>query len=131
MSHELVPRDGVVRKPSEVVDSLSTEFRHVAVDAEEGLRQATRVAERIERAPASAFLGKHQQALEWAARLRKLKLGDALTIEFGDGPGKTLRTTVLPGEPVRFGYGSKDEEQDLRELLERCARVLNCEVVVI
>jgi hypothetical protein len=84
----------------------------------------------IERASPRVFLGRHEEALEGAKRLKSLAPGDALVIEFGDAPSRTSRIVVLPGEPINFGYPSKDEEIASRDLVDRCARALNCEVVL-
>jgi hypothetical protein len=43
------------------------------------------------------FLGHHHEALESAAKLKMLTLGEALTIEFGDDETQTLRLVVIPG----------------------------------
>jgi hypothetical protein len=45
-----------------------------------------------------------------------------------DGVGYAL--VVVSGEPINVGYASKDEEVASRDLIERCARALNCEVVL-
>ena len=88
-------------------------------------------ADWIERAPPRIFLGRHKEALEGAARLRNLGPGEALTIEFGDDAVRTKRIVVIPGEPINFGYASKDDEIASSSLVQRCARALDCDVVVI
>jgi hypothetical protein len=130
MPYELSPRSEGVRAAQDVASLLATEFRYVKVDADDGLRQAQARAQWIERALPRIFLGHHEQALETAARLKKLALGEALTIEFGDDEQAVLRATVLPGEPISFGFRSNDEQLALRPLAERCARALDCELVV-
>src|SRR4051794_7353968 len=121
MGHELRPRAGQLPPASEVVRLLSGAFAYVKADAQDGSKQARARADWIERAPARLFFGQHQQALAFAARLRKLGPDDALTIEFGDGPEKTLKIVVIPEEPIKFSYRSPDEEVSSRELVERCA----------
>jgi hypothetical protein len=38
---------------------------------------------------------------------------------------------VLPGESIKFGYASKEDEVSSREMVERCAQALDCETIVI
>lgn len=132
MSHELIPRRAGVAAalppPDEVARLLSSEFAFVVIDADDGLRRARDMANWIERSPEHIFLGRHQEALATATRLKQLKRGEALVIEFGDDPNHTLRVAVIPGEPIKFGYGSGEEEQSSRGLVERCARALSCDV---
>jgi hypothetical protein len=132
MAHELIPRSGKLPTANEVARLLATEFAYVKADAADGLRQAQKRADWIERAPARVFLGHQPQALEFAAKLRNLSSGDALTIEFGDSPSaKRLTVVLLPGESIKFGYASKEDEASSRELVERCAHVLDCEMIVV
>lgn len=132
MAYQLIPRSGSLPPANEVVRLLATEFAYVKADAEDGFRQAQKRADWIERAPARVFLGHHQQALDFAAKLRRLSLGEALTIEFGDDLNtKRVTIVVLPGELIKFGYASKDDEALSNELVERCAQVLDCETILI
>lgn len=132
MAHELIPRSGKLPAAREVVRLLATEFAYVKADAADGLRQAQKRADWIERSPARVFLGHQQEALEFAAKLRTLSSGEALTIEFGDDPStKRLTMVVLPGESIKFGYASKEDEASSRELVERCAQALDCEMILI
>ncbi|HEY2515624.1 MAG TPA: hypothetical protein VGI39_32370 [Polyangiaceae bacterium] len=130
MGHELKPRNGRLPPATEVADRLAKEFAYVRTDAEEGTKQAHSRAEWIERAPARVFLGRHKEALEGAARLKSLAPGEALAIEFGDDSKKTKQIVVIPGEPINFGYASKEDEAASKSLVERCARALDCEVVL-
>jgi len=109
---------------------LAIEFAFVKTDAVKGMAKARERAAWIERASPRVFLGRHEEALEGAKRLKSLAPGDALAIEFGDAPSRTSRIVVIPGEPINFGYASKDEEVASRDLVDRCARALNCEVVL-
>lgn len=129
MVHELRPRSGCLPPASEVARLLATEFALVKPDANDALSQARARAEWIERAPAHVFLGRYQQALQGAARLKSLGPGDALTIDFGDRPEQTKRIVVIPGEPISVGYASEEDEQASKDLIERCARVLECDLV--
>jgi hypothetical protein len=129
MGHELRPRSGAFPSATEVARRLETEFAYVKTDAKDGQKQARSRAEWIERAPARIFLGRHQEALVGAARLRNLPPGEALTIEFGDDPKTAKRIVVIPGEPIHFGYASKRDEAASTSLVERCAKALDCDVV--
>jgi hypothetical protein len=130
MAHELRPRSGNLLPATEVARLLATEFAYVKSDEADGAKKARERAEWIERAPARVFVGRHQEALASAARLKNLAPGEALSIEFGDDAKKTKRIVVIPGEPINFGYSSKDDEAAAKDLVERCARALDCEVVV-
>ncbi|MFS8068225.1 MAG: hypothetical protein ACMG6S_17865 [Byssovorax sp.] len=132
MAHELIPRSGKLPAANEVVRLLATEFAYVKADAADGLRLAQERADWIERSPARVFLGHQQEVLECAAKLRTLQPGEALTIKFWDDPSaKRLTMVVLPGESIKFGYASKEDEVSSRELVERCAWALDCEVIMI
>jgi hypothetical protein len=131
MAHELKPRTGHLPSPAEVVRILANEFAFVKSDEDDGIKQARARAEWIEKAPARVFLGHHQQALENALKLKNLVPGEALTVEFGDSKDRTKRIFLIPGEPINFGYSSKDDEEASREVVERCAAALNCDVVLI
>ena len=130
MGHELRPRSGMLPSAKEIAQRLSKEFVHIRTDEVGGLRQARARAAWIERAPARIFLGRHKEALEGAARLKNLADGEALTIEFGDDPMRTKRIVVIPGEPINFGYASNEDEAASKDLVDRCARALDCEVVL-
>jgi hypothetical protein len=130
MGHELKPRSGRLPSATEIARLLAKEFAYVKTDAEEGMKQARSRAEWIERAPARVFLGRHKEALEGAARLKNLAPGEALAIEFGDSASRTKRIVVIPGEPINFGYASKEDEADSKSVVERCARALDSEVVL-
>jgi hypothetical protein len=131
MPYELRPRGETIHSAQEVAELLTGEFRYVKGDADDGLRQAQARAEWIERAPARIFLGHHERALQGAARLKSLVPGEALTIEFGDNAETVLRAIVLPGETISFGFRSNEEQLASKSLAERCARALDCELVVV
>jgi hypothetical protein len=94
------------------------------------MKRARAKADWIERAPARIFLGHHKEALEGAARLKNLAPGESLVIEFGDSPTKTKRIVVMPKEPIKFGYASDDDERASKDLVERCARALDSDVLL-
>lgn len=131
MAYELKPRSKTSLSAADVARILATEFAYMKTNAKEGLKHARDQAEWIERAPAGVFLGHHQKALETAAKLKSLTLGEALTIEFGDDQAKTLKAIVIPGEAIRFGFRSNEEQVASKALAERCARVLECDLVVV
>jgi hypothetical protein len=131
LGHELRPRTGSLPAAKEIARLLAIEFAFVRTDEAEGLERARKMAAWIEQAPARIFLGRHEEALERAKRLGSLAPGDALTIEFGDSPSDTTRIAVIPGEPIKFGYRSHEDEVASRALVERCARALSCEVVLV
>jgi hypothetical protein len=130
MGHELRPRSGAYPSATEIACRLEMEFAYVKTDAEDGQKQARSRAEWIERAPTRVFLGRHQEALAGATRMKNLGPGEALTIEFGDDPGRTKRIVVIPGEPINFGYASKEDEAASKSLVERCARAIECDLVL-
>lgn len=131
MAHELKPRSGNLPPASEIACRLAAEFAFTRTSEIEGTDAARVRADWIEQAPARLFLGRHREALEHASRLRSLAHGQALVIEFGDDPKVTKRIVVLPGEPINFGYSSNDDQARSKDLVERCARVLDCDLIAI
>lgn len=131
MAFELRPADGNLASAREVERLLSEEFAYLKSDPDEGLEQARARATWIEQAPPRVFLGRHEQALEMATRLKRLPSGEALAIEFGDDATRTLRIVVMPGDTIRFGFASSEEQASARPMVERAARALECEVVLI
>jgi hypothetical protein len=130
VGHELRPRSGSLPTAKKIARLLATEFVFVRSDEVDGLRRAREQADRIERAPPHIFLGRHREALEAAKGLKGLAPGEALTIEFGDTPSTTKLIVVIPGHPINFGYASKEDEAASKDLVERCARALDCELVL-
>ena len=131
MANELRPRGGELPSAMAIAQRLQTEFRYVRIDEVDGAKRAQALAEWIESRPARVFLGKHREALEGAARLRHLTKGDALTVQFGDDAFHAIEIVVIPGQPINFGYRSQIDEEASSELVERCARALECDVVTI
>lgn len=131
MVDELIPRDGKILTAGEVARRLAKEFAFVKADGELGVQRAHAHAKWLESRPASIFLGKHQQALERAAMLRQVTAEEALVIEFGDNETTTLTTVLFPGDRVRFGYRSDEDRAALKPLVDRCARVLDCDVELV
>lgn len=128
MGTELVPRSGQLPDVQEIIRRMRAEFSYVTVDEDDGLKQARERAEWIEQAPARIFLGRRQEALRGAAKLKALSRGEAVTIEFGDGQAVTRRFVAIPGEPLSFGYASEADEKLGQKLIERLALALDCDV---
>lgn len=63
--------------------------------------------------------------------LRQVTAEEALVIEFGDNETTTLTTVIFPGDRVRFGYRSDEDRAALKPLVDRCARVLDCDVELV
>ena len=94
------------------------------------MREALATAALFERMPASAFFGQHDAFLARAARLRALPTGEAMWVGFGDAPEPILNIVVIPESSIKFGYQSDEHEAECRPLIERCARVLDCDIVL-
>jgi hypothetical protein len=91
----------------------------VEVDPAEGNDRALALAAWIEARPASICLGKHEAWLERARHLRMLPPGEAVGFTFGDDPsGPTMHFVLIPGDSIKFGYGSSEQEARVRPLLE-------------
>lgn len=131
MAHELKPRSGNLPPASVIARRIAAEFNFTRTSETEGTDAARVRADWIERAPARLFLGRHMEALEHASMLRSLAPGQALAIEFGDDPRLTKRIVVLPGEPINFGYSSNDDQARSKDLVDRCARALACEKLLV
>ena len=130
MGHELVPRSGTLLTSFEVARRLRDRFRYVRVDEGEGQAAALAHATWIERANPNVFLGRHEEALRYARRLRNLMTGEALAIVFGDDSEHCRRITVLPEQRIQVGYAGDADEIASRDLVTRCAQALECDIVV-
>lgn len=131
MAHELIPRTGRPIAPATVAAKLRQEFAFVTVDPAAGRRRALALATRFE-AMGQRNLGPSAvDGQKQAARLRGLTAEDALVVRFGDDEQRTLEAFVLAGENLRFGYADAAEEAAARSLLDRCARVLEADVVLV
>lgn len=129
MGHQLNPKDGALLPASEVARRLKLCFPYVVVDADEGMRKTLAYADWLEKAPARIFLGKHDDALAYARRLRALEPGEAVVIRFGDRQEDAVEIAVTPGQPILFGYASNEDARMLSGLVGKCAMALDCEVV--
>lgn len=115
--------------PLPLLTRLRAEFSFVAADEVEGRKQAQARADWIERAPPRVFLGRREEALRGAGRLRTLPQVDTMVIEFGDDAAYTKRLLVILGEPLQFAYSSKADEANSRPYVERCAHALDYDIV--
>lgn len=129
--HELVPRDGVLHSPADVAALLAREFAYVHADPDEGKRRLHALAARFEPLGVRR-LG--SMTLDWpaiAARMRGLKHGEALVIRFGDDAEDALEFLLWLGENVKLDFAGPAEEAAAQPLVERCARALKAEVVLV
>lgn len=62
--------------------------------------------------------------------LRSATLEDVLWLEFGDDRDSARNFVLWPGESIRFGYTGPEDEQLARPILVRCARALDCDLVL-
>jgi hypothetical protein len=101
------------------------------VDRGVALSRARAHATWIENAKPQVFLGGHSDALKHAQWLRTATLEDVLYVEFGDDRQLTCDFSLWRGEAIRFAYSGAAEEQLKGPLVNRCARALDCGIVVI
>jgi hypothetical protein len=131
MGYELVLNGNAPLSPSAVAAKLEGAFAIVRVDAEEGRRRAIAIAARLEsmgvRSIGKLVLGGPKRA----AWLRALPAGEALVVQFGDEEHHLLQVLLIPGDNVRFGLDGPESEAAAKSLIERCARALNAEVVLV
>jgi hypothetical protein len=138
VGHELRPRSDKSLTVLEITRHLRAEFAFVAVDVEEGTRAVQAAAEWIEARPASFFNHRIENIarrraglLERAKVLRALAPGLAAGFTIGeDANGETLHFVFIPDRAIMFGYSGSEEERRLRPLIDRCARALDCEVLL-
>ena len=129
MGHELQPRSGALPPLDDIIERLRGEFPFVRVDRGVALSQAHAHAQWLVNAAPAVFMGRHLEALARAKQLKTVTLQDVLYAEFGDDSATVCHFAIWPGEAIRFGYGGDDEEAQVAGLIQRCARVLECDVV--
>lgn len=129
MGHELRSKSGPVATAADVVGVLRSTFSHVEVDETEGAKAAASKIAWIEKSPPRLFLGRHEEALAYARRLRALKPGEAVVVRFGDDRRLLATAIVMPEEPICFGYASAAEERALLPLISRLAAAMGAELV--
>ena len=138
MGHELRPRNETPLTVALIERLLRAEFAHVRVDVEEGTRRVRESADWIEARPTSFFQSDNENIakrratlLERAKELRALRPGAAAGFTVGNDPTEaTLHFVFMPGNAIMFGYSGSEEERRLRPLIDRCARVLDSDVVL-
>jgi hypothetical protein len=113
--------------PSAVVARLRAHFNHVETDPQQGAVHVTRMVEQLTR---MQFLKQPPATPEEIERLRGLREQSVCVTFFDDpaSPDACLTTTIIPGEPLFFGFSSAEHERLAMPLLERCARVLDYEI---
>jgi hypothetical protein len=113
--------------PAEVVSRLRAEFRHIAVDQQQGVAHAGQLIAQLER---MKDLEPPPASPEEIQRLRSLQ-NQALFITLSDEAMSEfayLAFGVIPGTPLFFGYSSPQHEEASRPLLERCASALDYDI---
>lgn len=129
MAHDrLFPRTGHKwLSPPEVVERLRSEFSTVKVDRKQGEAHVVRMIDQLTR---MLHLTPPPASEAEIDRLRSVR-EQAVFLMFGestDSDNGYLGTTVIPGEPLFFGYSSGRHQEATRPLLERCASALGYEI---
>jgi hypothetical protein len=128
MAQRLVARDGHrYLNPRVVVARLQSEFARVASSEQDGRRYVRGIIRQLQ---AIKQVGDIAVDSEYLDRLVKAQDG-AIYVYFEDWSGETayLSTAVIPGEPLIFHCSSSAQEQATRDLLVRCAKVLDYDIV--
>lgn len=130
MGHrKLFPKSGnKYLSPSEVITRLQAHFEHVEINQHQG---ATHVDKMVDQLTRMRFLSPPPATPEDIERLRSYR-SQAVFVKFCDEPDSEhayLTTTVIPGEPLFFGFSSSDQEEAAAKLLERCALILGYEII--
>jgi hypothetical protein len=131
MGYELVPRGDVSLSPSAVAAKLEGAFAIVRVDAQEGRRRAIALAARLESMGVRSIGKLVLDGPKRAAWLRALPADEALVVQFGDEEHHLLQVLLIPGDHLMFGFDGPESESAAKPLIERCARALNAEVVLV
>ena len=131
VAHELIRSSGELPSPPEIVALLRQEFRYVRSEPQLALQAAAAQAAWIRRANPAVFLGRHAEALAGAAKLDKLSADEVLWVEFGDTEDELLHFAIWPGQTIKFGYASSEDEARALPMVARCAHVLDCEFIEI
>src|SRR5579884_3541456 len=106
--------------PSDVIARLRSHFSHVEIDARQGEAVVNQMVDQLTR---MQFLEPPPATPEDIQRLRSLR-GQAVSVTVADDPDSEkawLTTTLIPGEPLFFGFSSGHHEDAAMPLLERCA----------
>jgi hypothetical protein len=112
---------------SEVIARLKSHFKHVETDPEQGEAHVNKMVDQLTR---MQFLTPPPATAEDIERLRSLR-GQAVFVAFADDADSAdacLTTTIIPGEPLFFGFSSSNHEEASNSLLERCALILGYDI---
>ena len=113
--------------PSEVIRRLQKHFAHVKFDLEQGQAETQAMIDQLTRMQSFTPPPATAEEIE---RLQNL-CSQAVAVMFGDDADLediSLTTTIIPGEPLFFGFSSTEHEEATVNLLQRCARILNYEI---
>jgi hypothetical protein len=126
MAHRrLFPKPGSdYLSPPEVIARLRSHFKHVRIDPEQGEAHVNKMVDQLTR---MQLLTPPPATPEEIEHLRGLR-GEAVFVMFADNPAfgeAYLTTTIIPGEPLFFGFSSVNHEEAACGLLERCALLLD------
>lgn len=130
VGHALEPKSGELPALQVIVDRITREFAHVRVDRSVALAALQSHIAWVERANPVVFLGRHAEALARAKELKNTTLEEVLWIQFGDDPNNLRHFNLWPGADITFGYRGKEDEELARPILERCAAVLDCDLIL-
>jgi hypothetical protein len=125
MAHrKLFPKPGNhYLSPPEVIARLRSHFKHVQIDPQRGEAHVNKMLDQLTR---MQFLTPPPVTPEEIKHLRSLR-GEPVFVLFADNPARgdaCLTATIIPGEPLFFGFSSANHEEAVLALLERCAMVL-------
>jgi hypothetical protein len=129
MAHrKLFPKSGnPYLTPAEVIARLQAHFGYVETDPQRGADHVDSMVAQLAR---MQFLSPPPATPEQIERLRSVR-SQAVLVVFSDDASSEyayLTTTLIPGEPLFFGFSSANQEEASAELLERCASVLGYEI---
>jgi hypothetical protein len=124
MSHKLYPFKGrPFLKPEEVVERLREEFGFCDADQEQGADDVGDVIAKL------IELKAPQPIIDAAIAGRNRSY--SVTVADDMASKKSLSFIVRPGEGLLIGYHSAQHKGEVRDLVERCAKALNYEIVVV
>jgi len=114
--------------PEDVLTRIEAEFAFIEASNDAGRKHVRTLITQMRnlmRADKIPMDAEHLERLHKAAPA-------AIYVCFGDDPGSEfayLESTVIPDEPLYFAYASPKHEKAALPLLQRCARILNYNVV--
>lgn len=124
MSHELKPKDGApFLAPVEAISRLRSEFDYVTVDSDAG---ADHVGEML-----ATFL--RLKAPETTVQFYSSRQKQSFMVEIADAADTDLSVyfALVPDVALLIGYSSAQDEAVCLPLVERCARALGYQVVLV